>query len=161
MCFRAFSAILHSRWIRGYDLLIRAYNAWQRLRGAAPYPQVAGTLDGKTPVAATELRAGDLVRVRELPEIEATLDRRNRNRGLLFDPEMTPFCGETHRVQAKIKQIINERTGEMMALEDSWILDGVVCEARYSDRRIACPRAIPAYWRTCWLERIEAPPPRK
>ena len=156
LSFRAFTNVLKSRWIRGYRLLLSAYNAWQRLRGGRPYPKIEGKLE-KTPGPDEKIGAGDWVRVRSVSEIEATLNRRNRNRGMYFDAEMTPFCGQTFRVKGEVKKIIDERTGEMIALKDSWLLDGVHCLARYSDRRIACPRAILPYWRTCWLQRIEAP----
>lgn len=166
LSFRAFSFVLNRRWIRGYRLLLRAYDAWQRLRGGPPYPMIEGVLE-KTPGPTQEIRAGDWVRVRSVSEIEATLNRRNRNRGMYFDAEMTPFCGRTYRVKGEVKKIIDERTGEMIALKDSWLLDGVFCLARYSDRRIGCPRAILPYWRTCWLEPVAGPrepapvPPRE
>jgi len=37
------------------------------------------------------------------------------------------------------------------------ILEGVTCQARYSDRRMFCPRAIYPFWRESWLERAEPP----
>jgi hypothetical protein len=33
-------------------------------------------------------------------------------------------------------------------------LEGVVCNSEYSNCRLNCPRAIPAYWREVWLERV-------
>jgi len=34
------------------------------------------------------------------------------------------------------------------------ILESVVCQARYSNCRMFCPRSIYPYWREIWLERI-------
>jgi hypothetical protein len=34
------------------------------------------------------------------------------------------------------------------------ILDGVYCQSRYSENRLFCPRAIFAWWREVWLERV-------
>jgi hypothetical protein len=38
------------------------------------------------------------------------------------------------------------------------IREGVICQSRYSDCRMFCPRAIYSYWREIWLERISAAP---
>ena len=35
------------------------------------------------------------------------------------------------------------------------ILEGGICQARYSDCRMLCPRAIYSFWREIWLERVE------
>jgi hypothetical protein len=35
------------------------------------------------------------------------------------------------------------------------ILDGVVCQARYSPCRMLCPKSMYPYWREIWLERVE------
>jgi hypothetical protein len=36
---------------------------------------------------------------------------------------------------------------------DCIMLEGVVCESRYSECRMFCPRSIYSYWREAWLER--------
>jgi hypothetical protein len=83
---------------------------------------------------------------------------------MLFDPEMTVFCGGEYRVAKAVDRIIDERTGKMIPLKDCLILDGVFCRAVYSQNRIGCPRAIYAYWRQQWLEPVDsgtAPAPAK
>jgi hypothetical protein len=35
----------------------------------------------------------------------------------------------------------------------------VVCNGEYAGCRLNCPRAIPAYWREIWLERVEVQQP--
>jgi hypothetical protein len=53
-----------------------------------------------------------------------------------------------------VTRIINEATGELIELENPCIrLEGVVCNAWYSDRRLLCPRRITPYFREIWLER--------
>jgi hypothetical protein len=100
------------------------------------------------------LKPGDLVRVRSKAEIAQTLDEAGKNRGLWFDKEMVPYCGETHRVKGQVERFIDERSGEMVELaSDCWILDGVVCSGDLSDRRWFCPRAIYPWWRESWLRR--------
>ena len=65
------------------------------IRGGAEYPFVAGVLDGKTPERRLDLQPGDWVKIGPKKEIEKTLDRNTRNRGLLFDGAMSKYCGQT------------------------------------------------------------------
>jgi len=121
----------------------------RRIKGAA-YPFVVGTLE-KTPVETLGLQAGEFVEVRSKEEIVATLDKHNRNRGMLFDGEMLPYCGGIYRVLRRVDHIIDERSGKMMYMKSPCIiLDGAVCR---SDYHRLCPRAIYPYWRENWLKR--------
>src|SRR5882757_2491663 len=100
-----------------------------------------------------------MVRVKPYEEILATLDADNKNRGLYFDAEAVPFCGHTYRVLSRVTKILDERTGRMVNMKTpSLILEGVYCQARYSDCRMFCPRAIYSYWREIWLERVAGNP---
>jgi hypothetical protein len=122
------------------------------IAGGRRYPFVAGRLDGATPAATLGLQPGELVRIKPKAEIERTLDRRNRNRGLLFDGEMSRYCGQTARVRARVERIIDERSGRMRHLPtDCIILEGVTCTGRSMQ---FCPRRIYDYWREIWLERV-------
>jgi hypothetical protein len=145
------------RWsmehIRGYRLQMRVFNAIQRLRGGAPYRILAGDRK-KTPTETLDLAAGEVVEVRSVEEIQATLDPNQKNRGLYFDLEMTPYCGGSYRVRNRVERIINEATGAMMTLPGACvILEGGICTGRYHK---ACPRAIYSFWREIWLRRPSA-----
>jgi hypothetical protein len=119
------------------------------------YPKLHGALD-KTPVEELNFQAGELVEVRSIEEIVATLNKQNRNRGLLFDGEMTPYCGGIYRVLRRVNRIINENTGKMMDMKYPCIvLEGGVCK---SDYHRLCPRAIYSYWRENWLKRVTSLP---
>jgi hypothetical protein len=123
-----------------------------------PFPRRHGTIpDGEpTPVRALDLQPGELVRVKPYKEILNTLNTRERNRGLYFDAEEVPYCGKTYRVLKRVTKIINERTGKMLEMKTPCIvLDSVICESRYSECRLFCPRSIYSYWREIWLERVE------
>ena len=88
------------------------------------------------------------------------LDRRNRNRGLVFDGEMVPYCGREFVVRERVTRLIDERTGKMIDLpRDCIMLEGVICSGHLSRERLFCPRSIPPYWREIWLERVAAPRP--
>jgi len=149
--FRIFQKTLR---ITAYRAQIRAYNCFQSWRGGTQYPYHWGTLD-KTPRETLGLQPGDLVQVKSHEEILATLSTKNKNLGLRFDAEMVPYCGSVRRVRARVERIIDERTGKMITLpRDCLILDGVICRAQYSERRLFCPRSIYPYWREIWLKRV-------
>ena len=66
-----------------------------------------------------------------------------------------PYCGRTYRVQDRVEKFIDEKTGYMKRMKTpAVILEGVTCQARYSNHRIFCPRAIFSWWREIWLERV-------
>lgn len=138
-----------------------AYDGVQAIRGGVPFPRKKGRIPAgtKTPSGKLDLQPGELVRVKSYDEILSTLDTNNKNRGLFFDAEAVPYCGGTYRVRARVDRIIHEKTGRMIEFKsDAVILEGVVCQARYSDHRMLCPRAIYTYWREAWLERADGEP---
>jgi len=140
--------------IGGYRALVRAYDLIQKSRGRWPYPYKQGKLMGKAPAITLNLRPGELVQVKQHDEILETVNLQNKNRGLSFDPEMVPYCGRTFKVLRRVEKLIHERTGKMMYLpNDCVVLDGVTCQAWYSQKRFFCPRSIYPYWREIWLKR--------
>ena len=141
----------------GFGSALRwAYDAFQKIRGGVPYPDLPGVLPkgGPTPAKNLGLQVGDFVRIRSHEEILQTVDESLMNRGMGFHPEMVPYCGKTFRVRQRVRKIINERTGRLVELKNSClVLDGADCVGRYS-RPLNCPRASNPYWREIWLERI-------
>ncbi len=130
---------------------INLFNKIQQKRHWRPsYPFIEGSA-AKTPLEVLDLQPGELVQVRTREEIIATLDKQNRNRGLLFDGEMLTYCGGIYRVLRKVNRIVDEKTGKMMEMKNPCIvLEGVACR---SDYHRLCPRAIYHYWRESWLKR--------
>ncbi len=134
------------------------YNQFQRLRGGNPFPRSKGTLMdfGTEPTNNLNLQPGEVVRVKPLDEILATLNHHsNRNRGLYFDAEMVPFCGKEFVIRNRIDKFIDERNGFVRRLKTpAVILEKGFCRACYSDKRMFCPREIFSWWREIWLERV-------
>ena len=98
-----------------------------------------------------------MVRVKSHQEILQTVDTENKNRGMYWDAELVPYCGKTFRVLKRVSKIIDEKTAQMMEMKSPCIvLDSVVCQARYSQCRMLCPKSMYPYWREAWLERAEA-----
>jgi hypothetical protein len=133
------------------------YDVFQKIRGGVPYPLRVGKVPKgqRTPSAKLDLQPGEMVRVKSYAEILETLDENWRNRGMHFDAEMVPYCGQTYRVLKRVDQIIDEKTGKMLRLKnDAIILEGVVCQAFYAKCRKFCPRSYYQYCREIWLERL-------
>ena len=136
------------RWL--YEKTRRLWDgpAWPRKSGMIPMGQ-------PTPVSSLNLMPGELVRVKSHEEILSTINVDSRNRGMAWDAELVPYCGGTYRVHKRVTKIVDERTGKMQEMKTPCIiLEGVVCQARYSNCRMFCPRAIYPYWREIWLERV-------
>ena len=116
------------------------------------YPFVLGQARNGSTDERLGLQPGDLVEVKSKEEIFATLDERDRNRGLRFDSEMLHYCGMQGRVLRRVEHIIDEQSGRMIHIKgDCIILDGVVCTGTYHR---SCPRRIFPYWREAWLRRV-------
>ncbi|MFO0583914.1 MAG: hypothetical protein U0229_16705 [Anaeromyxobacter sp.] len=165
---RAFTFLVYETLIGGrYGLgapLRALYELWARLVGAPPYPSRRGRIPAgqKTPQRKLDLVAGELVRVKQLPDILETVDENLRNRGMGFHSEMVPFTGRTFRVLRRIEKLVNEKTGKMIVMKnDAVILEGATCQSRYINNcRRFCPRAVYLYFREIWLERVEEQPAR-
>ena len=140
-----------------YQYSTRNLPKWLRFRGGLAWGFLKG-VEGKTPTGQLDLKVGELVRIKPKAEIMKTLNTDLLNRGLGFDAEMSRWCGQTARVLRRIDTIVDENTGKMLRMKNPCIvLDGVVCEGVYSAN---CPRAITAYWREIWLERVEETAPQ-
>ncbi|BDQ02802.1 hypothetical protein [Ignavibacterium sp.] len=106
----------------------------------------------KTPEEVLNLQPGELVQVRSFEEILKTLDKRGKNKGLSFEPDMKMFCGKQFTVRNRLEKMILERNGKMVEVKNSVILDGVTCECFFAFG--GCPRKEFQYWREIWLKRI-------
>lgn len=132
------------------------YDRFQAVWGGVPFPRKAGKIAaGPTPRLDLNLQPGEVVRVKSYEQVLETLTTSASNRGLSFDAELVPYCGEVFRVRTRIERFIDEKTGKMLHMKTpAVILDGVHCQSLYSGQRILCPRAVFLWWREIWLERV-------
>ena len=161
ICGAAYFSFLALTEVVAGPTLRRLYDKVCGLWGGSPFPRKNGTIPTgePTPAKSLSLQAGELVRIKPFDEIRQTLNTSNRNRGLYFDAEEVPFCGKTYRVLRQVDKIINDKTGQMQEMKTPCvILDSVICESRYSECRLFCPRSIYPYWREIWLERVGPAP---
>ena len=122
---------------------------WMLIRGGRPLHDLGGMLTA-TPRDQLHLQPGERVRVKTPGEIAATLDTRQRNRGLYFFGGMIADCGTQAQVRSRVSRIIDEGSGRMLELTNDCVtLEGKVCHYR------SCPRASYKLWREIWLTRID------
>ena len=111
----------------------------------------------QTPTEALQLRPGEVVEVKPLEEILATLDAKGRNRGLQFDLLLSPYCRRKYRVRERLDRMIMEPLGEMREVHNTVTLEGMTCQCTYTAVG-GCPREELVYWREIWLKRADAKP---
>ena len=130
-------------------MLTRLFNGFQSLRGGSRYPPMSrGTLK-KTPVVRYGLAPGDTVRVLGPERIAATLDEKNRNRGMSFDDDMIKHCGQRYRVAKRIDRIM-EKSGRILEMKTPCIvLEGLDSSGEYLR---FCTQHEVLFWREAWLE---------
>lgn len=106
----------------------------------------------KTGTVGSSLQPGDLVEVRSIKEIFATLNGKDKVKGLRFNPEMAKFCGKRFRVYKRLDKIIVETTGELRNVRTPTVLlEGVLCDGRAHG---GCDRSCFCFWREAWLKKV-------
>ena len=98
-----------------------------------------------------DLRAGELVEVRSLEEILATLDSRGEVDSLPFMPEMEAWCGRQVRVFRRVDKIFDWiLMSGLRRMRDTVILEGLRCDGCYHG---GCQADCPILWKEAWLRR--------
>lgn len=109
------------------------------------------------------LRPGELVEVRDVDSIMATLDDEGRLDALPFMPEMLKFCGRQFRVSKRADKscdTVGTSATHALRMTATVHLEGLRCDgAAHGDCQAQCL----LFWKEAWLKRAEAPvaAPRK
>jgi hypothetical protein len=99
------------------------------------------------------LRIGELVEVRSVDEILATLDERGRLEALPFMPEMLKYSGRRFRVYRRaIKLCDTANSTGMHRMHDAVHLEGLRCDGSAHG---GCQAGCLLYWKEAWLKRVE------
>lgn len=101
---------------------------------------------------ALNLQPDEVVEVKSMENITATLNEMARNRGLWFSPDQRLLCGKRRRVARRIDKLIVDGTGEMRELRNTVFLEGSMCSCAHVAFG-GCPRNEFVYWREDWLRR--------
>lgn len=109
--------------------------------------------DGRTSQMRLGLRAGELVQVRSLDEILATLDANGRLDEMPFMPEMITQCGRTFRVSKRAHKTCDPALGIIARkLEDAVHLENLRCDGCFHD---GCQADCLIFWKEAWLRRVD------
>jgi len=131
------------------ELSIRMFNSTQWRLSRPMWPVFQPAAGDSSPYQALGLQPGQIVRVKSKHEIERTLNREFRNRGLEFGSDMLFYCGGSYRVAARVDRIVHEATGNMLTFKTpSIVLEGVTAIGG----SIVSPQNEFYFWREIWLE---------
>jgi len=100
------------------------------------------------PIKQPRFFPGDLVTVRSLDEILATLDEQGTLDKLPFMPEMRAFCGRPFRVSQRAFKTCVDDT-EMRGLDGTVFLEEVRCDGQAHG---GCDKACLIFWKEAWLK---------
>jgi hypothetical protein len=108
------------------------------------------------------LRIGQLVEVKSVDEILATLDENGSLKALPFMPEMVQFTGRRFRVSRRaIKFCDTKDSTGMHRMHNTVHLEGLRCDGSAHG---GCQAGCLLYWNEAWLRRVdpvEGPTPRE
>jgi hypothetical protein len=97
------------------------------------------------------LRPGEMVEVRSLPEILATLDERGCLDGLPFMPEMAAFCGHHFPVHRRVEKVWEYAHGTgMRRVRNAVLLQALRCDGQSHG---GCQAGCQLIWKEAWLKR--------
>ena len=98
-----------------------------------------------------DLWPGELVEVKSVDEVLATLDSHRRHKGLLWMTGMRKYCGTRCRVYRKVEKIMLESNGQLRNMKNTVLLEGVMCDGVAFG---GCDRSCFHFWREVWLRRV-------
>src|SRR4051794_34959982 len=102
------------------------------------------------------LRPGEVVEVRALAEILATLDADASLDALPFMPEMMQFAGKrftvSHRVEKICDTVKDSGPPQSRRMRDTVLLDDLRCDGSGHD---GCQAGCRIYWKESWLRRVD------
>lgn len=105
--------------------------------------------------AHSELKAGDLVKIRSMKEIQSTLNNWNQLKGCTFLDEMRAYCGTVQKIKKRVNRFLNEADYLVKKCKGIVILENVFCEGTKAFG--PCDRSCFFFWREEWLEKIKQP----
>lgn len=104
---------------------------------------------------ASMFAPGSWVRVKSADELRATLDPRDRTRGLLFTEAQWKTTGQVFRAASQVRRLRDDH-GALRPVSRTVLLEGVDC-AGHDATPGGCGRHCPMMYRDEWLEPAAAP----
>jgi hypothetical protein len=115
------------------------------------------SLPSSRPPETLDLEVGELVEVRPVGEILASLDERGRLEALPFMPEMLQFAGRQFRVSKRAFKMCDQvgHSNVMHRMERAVHLEGTRCDGQAHG---GCQAGCLLYWKESWLQRADPRP---
>jgi hypothetical protein len=104
------------------------------------------------PFSRAPLLRGNIVDVRSMAEIAATLDAQGKLDGLPFMPEMARHCGGRFKVHRRATKTCVEGLG-LRRMHDTVLLEDLRCDGSSHD---GCQRGCLMFWKDAWLRKVPA-----
>lgn len=98
------------------------------------------------------IAVGDRVQVRNLDEIDQTLDERGCTKGCAFIPQMADFCSLEFQVGGKVEKFFDEARFRTLQCKNLVYLKDVYCDGSIIG---GCDRSCFIFWRTEWLKKLD------
>ena len=98
------------------------------------------------------LKPGELIEVKSVDKILATLGPDRKHKGLLWMTGMRKYCCKRYRVLKRVENILLESNGDSRKMKNTVILEGVICDGSEFG---SCDRSCFHFWREAWLKRVE------
>jgi len=129
--------------------LVKAIHPWSWLRSRSRSPRARAGHACTDEVL--DLQPGELVEVKPVEEILATLDGRRGHKGLLWMTGMQKYCGMRCRVHRRVERIMLESNGQMRNMKHTVLLERATCDGAQFG---GCDRSCFHFWREVWLRRV-------
>jgi len=106
-------------------------------------------------LGASTPRVGEVVRIRSLEEISATLDANGCLDGLPFMPEMVKYCGSTGTVFRHVDKIYDYGgRKDLRRMKDAVLIAGLRCDGSAHD---GCQARCYLLWKSAWITSVDSP----
>lgn len=105
------------------------------------------------PALSFAFKPGDMVRIRSLDEIGATLDSWGELKGCGFMDGMEVYCGTVQRVWKPVRRFVDERDYRVKKTRGIYILENLICQG--TKLYGTCDRSCFFFWREEWLEKVD------
>jgi len=130
-------------------ILIRLFKPYSHIKNQPLLP--GERLNKQSCNEVLGLQPGELVEVKPVEEIMATLNLDRRYKALRWMTGMRKHCGKRYRVLKRVERIILEDSGELRKIKNTVLLDGCMCDGKDFSN---CDRSCFHFWREAWLRRI-------
>ena len=103
----------------------------------------------------SQIKAGDIVKVKTKKEIQGMLDERGKHKGCSFIGRMYEYCGNNYTVLKEVNYFFDEAKQKMCKCKNIVLLEEVTCSGKQKLFFESCDRSCFYFWHVDWLERIE------